>query len=70
MGLIARFRGPALGLLVTVLLVGSASAAEVRAGVAHFRTPVPPEFWADLQSERLIDERAPAPERRFQAAAQ
>ena len=30
MGLIARFRGPALGLLVTVLLVGSASAAEVR----------------------------------------
>ena len=55
---------------VASVIPGFASAAEVRAGVAHFRTPVPSEFWADLQSERLIDERAPVPERRFQAAAQ
>ena len=53
---------------VASVIPGFGSAAEVRAGVAHFRTPIPPEFWAELQREQLIDERAPVPEGQFRAA--
>jgi D-threo-aldose 1-dehydrogenase len=55
---------------VVSVIPGFASATEVRAGVAHFRTPIPTEFWAELQREQLINERAPVPEGAFQAAAQ
>lgn len=55
---------------VASVIPGFASAAEVRAGVAHFREPIPPEFWTELQREQLIDERAPVPEGQLQAAAQ
>ena len=55
---------------VASVIPGFTSAAEVRAGVAHFREPIPPEFWTELQRDQLIDERAPVPEGQFQAAAE
>ena len=55
---------------VAAVIPGFASAAEVRAGVEAFRTPIPDDLWADLQGEELIDPRAPAPGSQLQAAAQ
>jgi D-threo-aldose 1-dehydrogenase len=55
---------------VSSVIPGFASAAEVRAGVSHFQTPIPAELWADLQSEGLIDPRAPVPGAQVVAAAQ
>ena len=55
---------------VSSVIPGFASAAEVRAGVAHFQTPIPAELWTDLQSEGLIDPRAPVPGVQVVAVAQ
>jgi|tagenome__1003787_1003787.scaffolds.fasta_scaffold20941305_2 D-threo-aldose 1-dehydrogenase len=55
---------------VSAVIPGFASAAEVRAGVEHFRTPIPEGLWADLRSEGLIDARAPVPGAQLEAAAQ
>lgn len=55
---------------VSAVIPGFASADEVRAGVAHFKTPIPDGLWADLQHEGLIDSRAPVPGARLKAAAQ
>jgi D-threo-aldose 1-dehydrogenase len=46
---------------VAAVIPGFASAGEVGAGVAHFRTPIPADLWADLKREELIDPRAPVP---------
>ena len=55
---------------VAAVIPGFASAGEVRTGVAHFHTPIPNTLWADLQSEGLIDPRAPVPCANVEAAAQ
>ena len=55
---------------VSAVIPGFASAAEVRSGVAHFQAPIPDALWADLQSEGLIDPRAPVPGLHIEAAAQ
>ena len=55
---------------VSAVIPGFASAAEVRAGVAHFQTPIPDALWSDLRSEGLIDARAPVPGTQFETAAQ
>jgi D-threo-aldose 1-dehydrogenase len=54
---------------VSSVIPGFASAAEVRAGVAYFQTPIPAELWTDLQSEGLVDPRAPVPGAQVVAAA-
>lgn len=46
---------------VAAVIPGFASAAEVRSGIDHFRTPIPPALWSDLRSEKLIDAAAPVP---------
>jgi D-threo-aldose 1-dehydrogenase len=66
----AALQFPLAHAAVVSVIPGFASAAEVRTGLAHFRTPIPPEFWAELQREQLINERAPVPEGAFQAAVQ
>ncbi|HZC38552.1 MAG TPA: aldo/keto reductase [Sphingomicrobium sp.] len=55
---------------VSSVIPGFASAAEVRSGVEHFQTPIPDALWADLQSQGLIDSRAPLPGAQVEAAAQ
>src|SRR5438046_735344 len=55
---------------VSAVIPGFASAAEVRAGVAHFQTPIPDALWSDLRREGLIDARAPVPGTQFETAAQ
>jgi D-threo-aldose 1-dehydrogenase len=55
---------------VSAVIPGFASAAEVRSGVAHFQAPMPDALWTDLQSEGLIDPRAPVPGLHIEAAAQ
>jgi D-threo-aldose 1-dehydrogenase len=66
----AALQFPLAHAAVASVIPGFASAAEVRAGVAHFRTFIPPEFWAELQRKQLVDDRAPVPEGQLQAAAQ
>ena len=53
---------------VAAVIPGFASAEEVRAGVAHFRMPIPADLWADLKRESLIDPRAPVPWAQLEAA--
>jgi len=55
---------------VSAVIPGFASPAEVRAGVAHFQTPIPDALWSDLRREGLIDPRAPVPGPQFETAAQ
>jgi D-threo-aldose 1-dehydrogenase len=55
---------------VAAVIPGFASAAEVRTGVEHFRMPIPRDLWTDLQSEGLIDPRAPIPGHQVEVAAQ
>jgi D-threo-aldose 1-dehydrogenase len=55
---------------VAAVIPGFASADEVRAGVEHFRLPIPDSLWSDLRSENLIDPRAPIPGVQVEAAAQ
>jgi D-threo-aldose 1-dehydrogenase len=55
---------------VASVIPGFASAGEVRAGVAHYHTPIPDALWSDLRSEGLIDPRAPVPGAQVEAAAQ
>jgi D-threo-aldose 1-dehydrogenase len=55
---------------VAAVIPGFASADEVRAGVEHFRLPIPDSLWLDLRSENLIDPRAPIPGVQVEAGAQ
>jgi D-threo-aldose 1-dehydrogenase len=47
--------------VVAGVVIGMRSADEVRANLESFDTVVPDQVWADLRSEGLIDDRAPAP---------
>ncbi len=44
---------------VASIIPGARSTAEVDANLAFLRAPIPARFWAELKSERLIDEAAP-----------
>jgi D-threo-aldose 1-dehydrogenase len=55
---------------VAAVIPGFANAEEVRTGVERFLMPIPDGLWADLQTESLIDPRAPIPGRQIEAAAQ
>jgi D-threo-aldose 1-dehydrogenase len=55
---------------VAAVIPGFASADEVRTGVEHFQTPIPHGLWSDLQSENLINPRAPIPGHQIETAAQ
>jgi D-threo-aldose 1-dehydrogenase len=45
--------------VVAGIVVGMRSAQEVTRNAASFRAAIPPQLWADLRSEGLLDERAP-----------
>ncbi len=45
--------------LVAGIIPGARSVAEVEVNLAFLHAPVPPQFWAELEHERLIDEAAP-----------
>jgi D-threo-aldose 1-dehydrogenase len=44
---------------VAAIIPGARSIAEVEANLAFSQEPIPPQFWAELKSERLIDPAAP-----------
>ena len=46
---------------VTSIVLGMQSRAEVRAALDALATPVPPDLWAELRVEELLDEAAPTP---------
>ena len=46
---------------VAGIIVGMRSAEEVRRNIASFEAEIPPQLWADLRGEGLLDERAPVP---------
>jgi D-threo-aldose 1-dehydrogenase len=45
--------------VVAGIVVGMRSAQEVTRNAESFRAVIPPQLWADLRSEGLLDERAP-----------
>lgn len=49
---------PLLHPAVAGIAVGMRTAQEVRRNVAAFAAPVPPELWAELCGEGLLDDRA------------
>jgi D-threo-aldose 1-dehydrogenase len=46
---------------VTHVLTGVRSVRELRSNIADFERPLPPELWADLRAEGLLDDRTPTP---------
>jgi D-threo-aldose 1-dehydrogenase len=44
---------------VAAIIPGARSIAEVEANLAFSQEPIPPQFWLELKSERLIDPAAP-----------
>ena len=46
---------------VCSVIPGAKTAAEVKRNIATIEAPIPPEFWAELKREKLIDEGAPVP---------
>jgi D-threo-aldose 1-dehydrogenase len=47
--------------VVAAVLTGARKDSELRENCAMFDFPIPPELWAELRAEGLLDERAPAP---------
>jgi hypothetical protein len=43
------------------LIVGARSQEQVPANVTSMQTRIPPEFWAELKRQKLIEENAPTP---------
>jgi D-threo-aldose 1-dehydrogenase len=46
---------------VTAVLTGARRDTELTENIALFDLPIPPDLWADLRAEGLLDERAPCP---------
>jgi D-threo-aldose 1-dehydrogenase len=46
---------------VCSVIPGALSVAEVQQNVAHMQRPIPPDLWADLAHEKLLDPAAPVP---------
>jgi D-threo-aldose 1-dehydrogenase len=59
----AALQFPAYHPAVTGVLVGSASAEQVREAIAAFEYPVSGEFWEQLKAKSLIGPSAPVPNR-------
>ncbi|WP_404713702.1 aldo/keto reductase [Sphingomonas sp. MMS24-J13] len=59
----AALQFPLLHPLVASVIPGARSATEVENNLALVREPIPADFWTDLKSERLLDERAPVSSR-------
>ena len=47
--------------VVSAVIPGAASAAQVERNVATFRHPIPADLWAELKAEGLLREEAPVP---------
>jgi len=47
--------------IAAALIVGAHTAAQVLADVSSMQTMVPPEFWAELKRQKLIEQAAPTP---------
>src|SRR3982074_98562 len=47
--------------VAAVLIVGAHTEAQVLANVSSMQAAVPPEFWAELKRQNLIDQNAPTP---------
>ena len=47
--------------VVASIIPGARSIAEVQANLGFLQQPIPPDFWAELKAERLIDPAAPTP---------
>jgi D-threo-aldose 1-dehydrogenase len=43
------------------LIVGAHTEAQVLANVSSMQTIIPPEFWAELKRQSLVDQNAPTP---------
>jgi D-threo-aldose 1-dehydrogenase len=46
---------------VISIVVGAVSSTEVAANIEALQIPIPPELWADLQAEELLESGAPVP---------
>ena len=46
---------------IVSVIPGPNSATQMRANLAHMRHPIPPDLWAELKDEQLIDPAAPTP---------
>jgi D-threo-aldose 1-dehydrogenase len=47
--------------IAAALIVGAHTEAQVLANVSSMQTIIPPEFWAELKRQSLVDQNAPAP---------
>jgi D-threo-aldose 1-dehydrogenase len=47
--------------VVAALVVGARSEEQVLADLTSMQTPIPPEFWAELKNQKLIEPNAPTP---------
>jgi D-threo-aldose 1-dehydrogenase len=47
--------------VATALIVGARSEEQVLANVTSMQTRIPPEFWAELKRQKLIEQSAPTP---------
>jgi D-threo-aldose 1-dehydrogenase len=43
------------------LIVGAHTEAQVLANVSSMQSTIPPEFWAELKRQNLIEQNAPTP---------
>ena len=47
--------------VAAALIVGAHTEAQVLANVSSMQTIIPPEFWAELKRQSLVDQNAPTP---------
>src|SRR6476660_4443683 len=47
--------------VAAALIVGAHTSAQVLANVSSMQTTIPPEFWAELKRQKLIEQNAPTP---------
>jgi D-threo-aldose 1-dehydrogenase len=57
----AALQFPAAHPVVSAVLAGARSIAELDANLALARAPIPAAFWAELRERGLVDPRAPLP---------
>ena len=58
---VAATQFPLAHAAITSIVLGMQSRTEVRAALDALATPVPPELWAELRVEELLDEATPTP---------
>ena len=57
----AAFQFAAAPDVAAALIVGAHTEAQVLANVSSMQATIPPEFWAELKRQNLIDQNAPTP---------